>query len=661
MKISILLSAAILLSVVNDSKALTVEPGDIDALTNALKQANGEIRLKAGVYDLSPLTNAPMKVDAENYGSSLLSVPANTTLIGDTGNPEDVVLKGAHRYRILWVGGANSAVRDLTIADGSATVDGKYNYQSGGGIYLNGENTSVSNCVFSGCTATTRGGAIRYGVAHRCVIRECYGDNDGGLAKDAELHHCTVTNNHNSRTMRAFSSCRLYDCLIEDNSVQNAIVESSVAVRCRFLRNCSQSLGNGAGVALDSTLTNCVIKTNIGQNGVVRKGRLYGCTLAFNTSTYGTINNSSVEKCTVVSNTADYGGGVYFCTNGVVDAVIACNNAIGNGGGAYQSVLIGCTVVSNTADYGGGVYQCTNVVGSTVSFNYASENGGGAYNSVVSNSVLEANICAKNGHGVYGGRTYDSLLANNGKIAAYSADVLSGCEFTGSGVWSSPFMERCLFKHVSNEVYVAGNVNHPEGYSGTVSYCFDNCLKFRNCVFSECYVKHLSGSYNTALFQSSSNPLTVENCTFVSNYWSYVARNYNSAPVSASFVNSVFFRNHYVDGSKISDMRAQNSGYVCLTNCVIGKDEYTSAVKDETWHGVQTLGANYNPGFKFDAEHPYALKYYSILRGGGLPMDWMQDEGAVDFAGHPRIVNGAVDIGAYQYWYEPKGSRIILR
>jgi hypothetical protein len=174
-------------------------------------------------------------------------------------------------------------------------------------------------------------------------------------------------------------------------------------------------------------------------------------------------------------------------------------------------------------------------------------------------------------------------------------------------------------------------------------------------------VKHLSGAYNTALFQSSSNPLMVENCTFVSNYWSYVTRNYNSAPVSASFVNSVFSRNHYVDGSKISDMRAQNSGYVCLTNCVIGKDEYTSAVKEENWQGVQTLGANYNPGFKFDAEHPYALKYYSILRGGGLPMDWMLEEGAVDFAGHPRIVNGAVDIGAYQYWYEPKGSRIILR
>ena len=76
MKISILLSAAILLSVVNDSKALTVEPGDIDALTNALKQANMEIRLKAGVYDLSPLTNAPMKVDAENYGTSPLSVCA---------------------------------------------------------------------------------------------------------------------------------------------------------------------------------------------------------------------------------------------------------------------------------------------------------------------------------------------------------------------------------------------------------------------------------------------------------------------------------------------------------------------------------------------------------------------------------------------------------
>ncbi len=33
------------------SEPITVEPGDIDALTNALKQANATVRLKAGVYD----------------------------------------------------------------------------------------------------------------------------------------------------------------------------------------------------------------------------------------------------------------------------------------------------------------------------------------------------------------------------------------------------------------------------------------------------------------------------------------------------------------------------------------------------------------------------------------------------------------------------------
>ena len=107
-------------------------------------------------------------------------------------------------------------------------------------------------------------------------------------------------------------------------------------------------------------------------------------------------------------------------------------------------------------------------------------------------------------------------------------------------------------------------------------------------------------------------------------------------------------------------MRGYDSGYTYLTNCVMGANQLSLAEGVE-WVNVQKLGNSYNPGFKFDEEHPYALKYYSILRGGGLLLDWMQEEGAVDFAGHPRTSAGLVDIGAYQYWYEPKGTRIILR
>ena len=59
--------------------------GDVDALTNALRNAvnNQTIYLSKGVYDLSPLTNAPMyKADGSGYGAAPTSCQV-TYLGGD--------------------------------------------------------------------------------------------------------------------------------------------------------------------------------------------------------------------------------------------------------------------------------------------------------------------------------------------------------------------------------------------------------------------------------------------------------------------------------------------------------------------------------------------------------------------------------------------------
>ena len=49
--------------------------GDVDALTNAISKAvaNQKIYLSRGIYDLSPLTNAPMySAGGGGYGAALL-------------------------------------------------------------------------------------------------------------------------------------------------------------------------------------------------------------------------------------------------------------------------------------------------------------------------------------------------------------------------------------------------------------------------------------------------------------------------------------------------------------------------------------------------------------------------------------------------------------
>ena len=610
------------------SEPITVEPGDIDTLTNALKQANATVRLKAGVYDLSPLTNAPMYA-AGYYGASLLTVAANSTLIGETGNADDVVLKGAGVYRIIRTAGTGVTIRDLTISGGNAvqpeTEPGQsYAHKGGGGINIFHSGCVVSNCVIEKCTAGHRGGAVCgydefNGKLLKCVIRDCYGPNDGGIAYGVEAHGCTISNNTEYSNMNyGLVNCRLFDCWFYDNTVYNVLLSSVVAKNCVFERNKSmRGNNNGCGIAYNSVVSNCSFYANKGHSGLLK--------------------NSSVYSCNIISNEG---------YNGVIH---------------LASIVDKCEIVSNVVSFGSLCY-CSNVINSTMAYNYSKVEGGAAYSSVLSNCVVRGNL-AKNGEAVSFGAAYDTLFDNNDIYAVSRADEVINCVFNGNGAKAVRLFDRCRFHMVSNHVVEANNVCYPSGYSKNDNYyCFYSCSEFRNCIFSHNLCVATANNSNLSLFAAGTDqvPLNVVNCTFVSNRWQNALRDYKSANVPAVFVNCAFYRNVSNTDGAPSDMRGYDSGYTYLTNCVMGANQLSLAEGVE-WVNVQRLGANYNPGFKFDAEHPYALKYYSILRGGGLMLDWMQEEGSVDFAGHPRTSAGLVDIGAYQYWYEPKGTRIILR
>jgi hypothetical protein len=70
-----------------------------------------------------------------------------------------------------------------------------------------------------------------------------------------------------------------------------------------------------------------------------------------------------------------------------------------------------------------------------------------------------------------------------------------------------------------------------------------------------------------------------------------------------------------------------------------------------------------NGGAKFvtweDAPR-YTPKRTSPLRGNGLLLEWMDDE-AKDFIGNPRVRDGLVDIGCYQYWLMPNGMTLKVK
>ena len=77
-----------------------ISAGDITSLTNLIGQMGNNIRLEPGIYDLRPLTNAPMYT-SEYYGRSLLNLGKWTKLSGISPNAADTVLIGASPFRIL--------------------------------------------------------------------------------------------------------------------------------------------------------------------------------------------------------------------------------------------------------------------------------------------------------------------------------------------------------------------------------------------------------------------------------------------------------------------------------------------------------------------------------------------------------------------------------
>jgi hypothetical protein len=189
-----------------------------------------------------------------------------------------------------------AALVGFTLTNG-AVLDNYYAY-SGGGVYCESTNAVLTNCVLSGNSASSGGGACG-GTLNKCTLTGNSASTGGGVY-GCTLNYCTLTGN----------------LVFGYNGIDGYVGGFGGGADNCTLNNCTLT-GNSAtdgGGAADSTLNNCALTGNSAQlGGGVFSGRLTNCTLTGNSATGGLwsggggASESTLNNCIVYLNTASDG------------------------------------------------------------------------------------------------------------------------------------------------------------------------------------------------------------------------------------------------------------------------------------------------------------------------------------------------------------------
>jgi uncharacterized protein YpmS len=572
-------------------------------------------------FDLSNVqtndTGSYQIVVTNNYGSVTSGVATLTVLVPATitGQPTDQVT-------------CFSGVALFSVSAGGTTP---LNYQ----WFFNGAPLADDGQISGSATAALTVSDVSPANVgnYQVVVTNAYGSATSRIATLNATNRVFYVNISNTIPMAPYT-----DWSSAATNIQDA-VDLAVAGDRVLVTNGIYYYGNRAAAGT----INCVVVTNAisiaSVNGPAQtvidatfsKRCVYlggGATLTGFSLTYGTAGSGNVGGGVCCDSTNDWvvncsfaydnGGGVTGSAGGgaYLGTLTNCTltwNAAALGGGAEGSVLYNCEITGNSANDGAGAANCT-LNNCLISNNSGGATGGGASYSALNGCTLVGNIANSEGGGAY------SCTLSNCVLTANSAQGWSGggCEFST--------LYNCV---VSNNVaaYVGGGADYSTLY---------NCLVIDN-----------NATQNSG---GGARNSTLVNCLVTGNF-AYVG----SATEGGTLLDCTVAGN----SCTIDSNGAVDNGMA--TNCIIyGNTCYTRVANYGGTYGLSwcctfplpasgtgnitnaPLFVNPNNQFHLLAGSP------GINTGNNI---WVNS--TTDLDGNPRIVNGTVDMGCYEYQNNP--------
>jgi predicted outer membrane repeat protein len=522
-------------------------------------------------------------------------------------------------------GGTGSSLSMTATATAYLTVQGMTFMRNGGsGLQIAGGNTAIlaNGCQFLSPTSSS-------GIGLNLV---------SGL--NATVTNCTAAGNANAGGGTGISISGITGKV----NVQN----------CNMMTNSGTASGGGLYVsgATVVAVTNCLFTGNSmggiygdSENGNGGGAYCSGTTVIFIGNNF--TGNSTAGSWGGSGNYAGNGGGVYCSGTTVILANNIFNGNInsadwnsGGGGGAACNgttvTLTGNTFTGNLVTsyfYGGGVY-CSGAVtlsGNTFANNYCNGGGGGVYSS--GTAYLSNNIFSGNSAGSAGG----------GGVYCTGIMTLSGNTFTGnsaSGSYGYGGGAYCACS-VTNPIILSGNVfQQNTGASGGGLYVTGPNVNLLNNLVTH-NAANTSSYQGGGFWVDASSTLNMINNTVTGNTAGYGG---GAAYIVTGTVELLNVYNNIIWGNTATG----NGGDVWLAGT--GQKKVFDFNDADSMYGVWDIAVNnkdVSPQFFDPVNGDYHIQSTSPCKDAGT--NGAPSLPATDLDGGPRIANGTVDLGCYEF------------